>query len=360
MKPDTINKEEFIINVGPLNSLASLTYFLNNRINELNNEYKSGINPKIIWDLRNVMPRYQSMASLTAFLSLAHRLRVFSGQASNAFIRWNPEVLSFWDDIKLLNLSQRYNLIDWPEELIGGYQRDVTNPNTKIIAYPLDINTPSQKDSDNWKDWKDFKRQEIEKDINSRCEEVFRDSKNWEFQRDLRLQVASTSAELIVNSQLHGKSMAFFGIQRTSKRITVAVCDAGIGFINSLQKKNREWSNLRKLTDIEAIFIGSLENLREMGLRRAINKILDVGGYVLIYSGNAEIYWNDFIWENAKNNYNPNEYLIPSIEKILGSPLKGKADLDKKEKGYYRIWKYIILGTRISFEINLDEYKNKI
>ena len=133
MSQDTINKNEFIINVGPLNSLASFNYFLSGQINLLNKEFKNGMNPKVVWDLRNVIPRFQNMATLTAFLSLAHKLRVFSGKASNALIHWNPEILSFWDDIKLFNVSEEYNMIDWPKELLGGYQGGKTNPNTKII-----------------------------------------------------------------------------------------------------------------------------------------------------------------------------------------------------------------------------------
>lgn len=345
-----------IINVGPLNGLASLTYFLSKPLANLSREYVSGRHPEVIWDLRNVIPRYQSMATLTAFLSLAHRLRLFTGHAQQALLHWNPRILSFWSDISFLELSRKYDLIDWPEELIGGYPSDVTNPNSLIIDYPLDSQIPDQSNIEEWKEWKDNKREEVKEQLMLRCNRLFAGSRKFNIPSKLKDQIAITAAELIVNSQLHGRSMAFLGMQRTSKRITVAVCDAGIGFVNSLQKQSRQWSRLEGLRNIEAILIGSIENTREMGLRRAIDMTVQIGGHVLIFSNDVEVRWDGSLWENAKESLPVERYTVPDILTILGDPVTGTLNSEQKLNGYYRDWQPGLRGTRISFEIDFDNY----
>ena len=358
MKQSDTSQNVFSINVGPLNGLAALTYYLAEQFKLLNRDYASGKNPEVIWDLRNVMPRYQNMATLTAFLSLAHRLRSFTGHAHGALLSWNPRVLSFWSDIAFLDLSMKYDLIAWPEKLIGGYPSKVTNPNTIIVDFPNDTNIPDKSDILEWKAWKDNKREEVKEQLMLKCSRLFEKSSKYRLPSKLRDQIAITSAELIVNSLLHGNSMAFLGIQRTSKRITVAVCDAGIGFVNSLQKQNRQWSQLKELNHVDAIFIGSLENMREMGLRRAIDMTVNVGGHVLVLSNDAEVRWDGELWERAKNSLHPERYVAPNIREIFGEPASSTVNIDTKLNGYYRLWRTGLRGTRISFEIDFDRYKD--
>ena len=109
---------EMPINVGPLNGLASLVYHLAPALAEVSREFSRGRQPDVIWDLRNAIPGHQSMATLTAFLSIAHRLRQFTGHAHRVLLHWNPKVLSFWSDIRFLELSKKYDLFLWLRHLL--------------------------------------------------------------------------------------------------------------------------------------------------------------------------------------------------------------------------------------------------
>jgi hypothetical protein len=359
MNQTTINQNEFVVSVGPLNSLSSLMYHLAEPLTSLNREFVSGKNPDVIWDLRNVMPGQQNMASLTAFLSLAHRLRLFTGRAQEVLLEWKPKVLSFWSDIGFLDLSRKYDLIKWPEQLIGGFPSNVTNPNTIIIDYPSETNIPDQADNEEeWKKWKDETREEVKAQLMLKCSRLFEKSRNFKLPTRLRDQITITSSELVLNSILHGKSMAFLGMQRTSKRISVSVCDAGIGFVNSLQKQSRDWSKIKDMKNIEAILIGSIENTREMGLRRSIDMTVQVGGYVEIFSNDAEMRWRTELWEKAKNSLPPERYVVPDMQLILGDPVHGTATAEQKRMGYYRTWQQALRGTRISFDIDFSNFED--
>jgi hypothetical protein len=116
------------------------------------------------------------------------------------------------------------------------------------------------------------------------------------------------------------------------------------------------------MSDIEAIFIGSVENTREMGLRRAIDAVVRMNGHVIITSNNAYIRWEHNLWERATESMNrflENPHEFSTIHNILGPPVTGSLSDEKKHLGYHRIWPEGLRGTRITFEIDFKEY-NKV
>jgi len=349
------------INTGPLNGLSSLTYYIAKPLHEFSVGFSSGRFERIEWDMTNIVPLHQSMVTLTAFLAICHRLRVFTGCPQSVKLNWNPRILAFWNDISFLSITNRYDLIEWPEELMGGFPSKVTNPNTIIIDFPFNDDVPDQADLESWKEWKDSTRERVKQELLLRCGSLFLETKTKpKFPSKFKDQVAITSAELVVNALLHGKSTAFIGLQRSSSGITISVCDCGYGFLSSLRKPGRPWASFEKLTNIQAITIGSLENTREMGLRRAISSVVNFGGHVLIASNNAEIRWERSMWNDVRTtdlSFLKNPIRLPNTESLLGPEIKAKVSNEQKQKGYYRTWPYGLRGTRISFELDFKKYE---
>jgi hypothetical protein len=57
---------------------------------------------------------------------------------------------------------------------------------------------------------------------------------------------------------LHGNDVAFVGVQRSSRGVTMAICDSGIGFPKSM-KNNFEWLKQKpQLPHTKAIILASL------------------------------------------------------------------------------------------------------
>jgi hypothetical protein len=316
-----------------------------------------GERPEVVWDLRHVEPTHMSMAGLTAFLSVAHRLRQFTDHAQPARVVWNPEIFAFWDDISLFRISQQYDLLKWPEGIIGGYSPGQTNPNTELLVVPYE-NVPDRTvNIDYWKTWKDSVRQKFKEDLLLRCGRLFQPSRrSGDFPQELLDNVAVACAELVVNSLLWGRSTAFVGLQRSGKGITVAVCDSGVGFITSI----RGQSKLRAMNSkdhAEALAIGAVVNRREYGLRRVINTVIKNGGWVIMSSFDTEIHWKDSLWERAKagaGRIEESALDLKGLMNAIGSPVRGKPTLDDRESGYCKAWDYGLRGTRITFEIPLS------
>lgn len=345
------------INVGPLNGLGSFCLYTARALKEFSDLYMEGEHPEVEWDLRNVEPTHMSMAGLTAFLSTAHRLRQFTDHAQPARVVWNPEIFAFWDDISLFRISQQYDLLKWPEGIIGGYAPGQTNPNTKLLVVPYE-NVPDRKvDLEYWKTWKDSVRQKFKDDLLLRCGRLFRPSRGTgEFPEGLRDNVAVACAELVVNSLLWGQSTAFVGLQRSRTGITAAVCDSGVGFIGSIQEQSK-LRGLHYKDHVEALALGAVVNRREYGLRRVINTVIKNGGWVIMSSFDAEIHWKNSLWERAKMGAGRTEDYsldLKGLMKAIGSPVRGKPTLDDRENGYGRVWDYGLRGTRITFEIPLS------
>lgn len=358
--------QPFRINVGPLTGIGSLCQYAAPQLQSLNDAYRAGALPEVEWDLRQVEPRRMSMLSLTAFLSLAERLRRFLGHPARARVSWNPQVLGFWSDIDFLKIAEEYRLLDWtPADVVGGFARGKTNPHTKILAFPFENDVPDKRsDLQGWRSWKDNTRQSLMAYLELRCGELFgfgRDQ-HWQtsttFDRKDSDQLANTTAELIVNALLWGQSTAFVGLQRSPSGITVTVSDGGRGFLRTVQEREREKPLCQRpiQSSLDALLYGSLINVSDWGLRRAIDTVTRRGGWVDLTSSEAAIRWRLESWEQARARFQqgPNgRFHLPKSETILG-PKKQISQEQKDREGYYQIWPAGLRGSRISFEIPLS------
>ena len=337
------------INVGPLSSFNSLNLYIGPQLTKLRNDYMHGRQTIPIWDLRHISPKAASISALVAFLSISKRIRDFIGKPIEVKSYWQPEFQGFLADIGFIHIAQYFDLYDWGGHL-GGFVSGKTNPNTKIFFYsdlPGDF-----KDQDEVNDWKDLKRQEIKHSLLLRLSNLF-DSKTFQEHWTERLEavLTITSAELIVNSLLHGNDVAFVGVQRTSKRISACVCDSGIGFPKSMRKNHRKLMN-DSINHCTALMLASLLSKNKIGLYRAIDDVIATGGHVIFSSFDAEIRWQEEIWNNALTALNEKGLEGISLND-LGEPTEGFMERENIEKGYYKNYKTFLIGSRITFEIPL-------
>lgn len=339
--------EDIIINVGPLNSFASLGFHVGDGLTMFNDNFIHGKESRIIWNFNKLEQYSINMATLTAFLSVAYRLRKFSNQPQKMAIDWKPPVLAFLTDVSFFNIAQQLDLFTWDDRLIGGFNTGKTNPNTEIFIFE-NLSIVEKDFLEEWKKWKDENRQDLHYYISSKCERIFNpENQSYLFSQKLVDTISSTTTELALNSVMHGRESAFIGAQRSSERITVSVCDCGVGFINSLRKLNNNLDS--SISHIQGILIGSIINKKDYGLLEAIQSVINYGGWVIISSFDCEICFRQSLWSKVKG-LSIDEIINSKIEDILGVQVK-KITIEDKEKGYWRQLYKSLRGTRITFEI---------
>lgn len=339
---------EKIINVGPLKSFGSLSFYLGTQLDELRESYIKGEKVIPVWDLRNISPYGVSISALTAFLSISKKIRDFIGQPIKILIHWQPDFQGFLSDIGFVQIAKEFDLYDW-QGMLGGYKMGNTNPKTKIFYYS---NLPEidKNDLDQIIEWKDTKRQEIKHSIVFRLSNLFDSKYLYEtWSQHLESVLTITAAELVVNSLLHGNEIAFVGVQRSRTGITTAICDSGVGFPKSLKFNSKNTSIFKNLTHFQALVLASLQSKNKIGLFRAIDDVIGTEGYVIMSSFNTEIRWEHDYWEQAKSL--DNKFKIVENEKTLGEPLSGYANMERVLKGYHKIFDSSLVGSRITFEI---------
>lgn len=348
--------ERLEIHLGHLRSVPSLWVRIAPALRRFSELYNSGVDPVVVYDLTGLVPRRMGISALTVFLAIAHRLRKFSVSPPQALIKWDPNILSFWDDISFLQITQDCDLLRWPEGMIGGYVPGKTNPHTKILMFPLAA-PDSGRSGEYVAKWKHEARTEIRDQLLLRCGQIFRSTGRAGVSAELRDQIAITGAELAVNSLLHGDAVPFVGLQRSTRGITVSVADSGRGFLRSMQERTR----LPETTmpdAMHALVFGSFVNRDEMGLRRAIQIILKCGGWITMSSGDGEVVWRRSNW-SAIDDIVRDDELTPELGRkvvsALGPPLRGRVDPDAVDYGYHRQWSTPLRGTRIAFEISFEK-----
>ena len=351
--------DELKVNVGPLWSFASLAFHTGGRIRQLTQEYLRGSQKDILWDLRNVEPKRMRMSALTAFLSLAWMVRNLTGRPQRVLVEWKPEVLGFWNDIDLFRISDDLDLFVWPEGIRGGFLSDRTNPNTKILLFAY--RAPDAIDSKQLGDWKKSARQSLKDEFLKRCVSVFEERRKRPqiFTPTVRDSVAFTTAELVLNSLLHGRDFAFVGLQRTARGVTVAACDSGKGFKQSLNANYHLSGEVKVKRDIDAVLFGSLMNIYEVGLRSAIDEVVRSSGWVVIASGSAEISWSLSLYRNAISMLSETTVRspvdMPKAEELIGQPVAHSIHPEERKMGFSRIISAGLPGSRVAFEIRLTQ-----
>lgn len=348
----------FSIDVGPLRSIGSFYLHVARRLPEYNNLFREGKAPVVEWDLTNVSSPSINMAALTAFISLAARLRKFTEYSHVAKINWQPKTFGFWHDISFFELVKNLDLFKWPEGMVGGYESEKTNPHSKILIYPYIQNEiPNKNQLNLWKEWKDSTREMVKEDLLLRCNNLFAESQNIpSLPTKLKTQIAVTSSELVVNSLLHGNETAFVGLQRTSKRISVVVSDCGRGFLSSLHENFPTLVHEKQIkNNIESLIFGSLINKHEFGLKQAITDVVNIeNSSVSIYSCDTEIHWKKDMWDMALELSHDNNLLINDIIGKMPTKVTKKPSYEEMKYGFYRIWREGIRGARVCFEISVE------
>lgn len=343
-----------VLEPGPLYSLSSLSYHVAGTLKRFSKEYARGAGPpRAAWDLRGLHAGTMSMAALTAFLALAHRVRQFSATAPTAGLRWDPAVFGFLEDTGFLRIVDRLDLIRFPESILGGYGDHVgrINPATTFMYFPYE-SAPAYSDQQAWRSWKDANRAELASEIQTYAAQVFRPRRGGlRFPLELESSVTGAGAELAVNSILWGGVPAFIGIQRSPGRITFAVCDAGAGFLESLNDSARRGTALRVSDHVEGLLVGSVLNRREYGLRRLIQDVIRAGGWVDMWSYDAQVVWRQDNWTRCRYAETADEAISVAGPLITGRP--------PKEEGFRRRVPLGVRGVRVSFEIPLSPELDK-
>lgn len=347
--------DRFAINVGPLTSVSSLASRVGDRLQEFGRLYRSGVLPEVEWDLREVVSGRMNMAALTSLLALIDRMYRFLQRPQTAHLKYDPDVFAFWNDISFVELAEKCGGIQWNPDVVRSCRRGGTNPNTKLFVVPLMHRAPDKADLEQWKNWKDALRREVKDRLLLRCGPLLESDQPGQIREVLSL-AAIAAAELVVNALLWGRATAFVGLQRSGAGITISVCDAGSGLLTSLTEKRStaEGEHLPLFkTDVDAILVASLMNVRAYGLRRAITSVVENGGWVLVSSGTSEVQWRERSWVRAidlAQTVGGKLREFPDSWNILEKRLRGTPASHYPE-GYYYKADGSLRGSRISFEI---------
>jgi len=341
--------KEQIINVGSLSSLSNLNYHLTKELKILRESYLNGNGNIPIWDLTNLTPKKVSFAALTTFLSISKTIRDFIGKPIEIKVLWHPDFQGFLSDIDFLKISSEFDLYDW-KGMLGGFDTNKTSPNTRIFYYS-DIPTFNYTDIDKIIEWKDIKREEFKRSISFRLKPIF--DNNYfidQWNKELEAIFTTTISELVVNSLIHGRSIAFVGVQRTRKGITTCICDSGIGFLNSLKKYKPELIEPLDNSNLKAILYSSFHSKNKIGLYRAICDVIKSEGFINISSFDSEILWKPEIWNYIDKYKSLEEILKLDIYKS-NFYINDYVDLETLNKGYFKKYNHFLMGSRITFEI---------
>lgn len=353
--------KDFIIKVGPLNSLNSLYSFLGPAMQEIRNRFVHGNFTEIKFDLRNLVYQKINISALTAFISTSRKIREATGKPIELLFNWEPQIFAFLTDIGFFSISKVLDIFYWDLRIVGGFKSGVTNPNTKIL-YFSDKSAMDATDNLSFEDLVSYKsalKQKIMPNFVLRCSEIMSD-----FHPTLINTVTNSAIELIVNALVHGQDVAVVGLQRSSKRITVSVSDGGIGFRRSIIKTFGQ--NYIGINHSQALLIGSLIQKKEHGLRLAIEEVLNFDnvyipqdlwineGWVVLSSYDCELRWQKANWMFAKKEFDSLASVseLPATEKILGNPIV-KIESQDVASGYWKMHNVSLVGTRVTFEIPL-------
>ena len=346
------------VDPGPLTSISAFYRWSIKPLHMLTDLIREGHDIDIEWDLRSVEFQRINLGALTTFLSTAYRVRGFVSRTPLLLLTWNPRILGFLSDVSFFSIARDLDICKFQEEMLGGFDVGATNPNTGIMAFPFARPPAFDQETPRWQRWKDKQRMTYTLELLKRANNIF-DSRNRKLglPESAKNLVATSAAELILNSMLWGGSPAFVGMQRSSKRISVVVADSGQGFLHSIYS-NRQKNDLPTIAShSDALVYASMINNRDFGLRKVINLIAENGGWVEMSSYSSELRWSYPAWDVVRTNFPlivARELdLVDLIQRAFGDEA-GNATREKKLQGYYRKWSRGIRGARVSFEYPLE------
>lgn len=346
-----------ILSPGPLTSFNNLAYNLATQLGEIRLIYLSGSTPKVELDLSDMQQGLINISVIGSLLSICKQVSRTLGYPIPTKFSLNPFIQTFLNHIDFFQIARKLNILIWDEKTVGGFWPNKFNPHTKLLYYDNIFNSIEFLTTEEINKVKSYYKQEIGPNFSLRCSNIFKG-----FNSKLEYTVENTALELIANSLIHAKDIAIVAVQRTSKKIIISVCDSGIGFKNSLKYSYPHLIYNKNIDNLKAIFVGSLIQEHQHGLRKAISEIIQYDefelesrykGSVLISSYDAEIKWLKPNWElaiqYAENNNLHQEF--PSFSQIFGD--KDQYISNEQPNGFWRKYNISLVGTRIVFEIPL-------
>jgi hypothetical protein len=342
----------FSLPVGGLDGLGSLSYNLARPLKEYTRRYRdSRRQPEVgfvaaEWDLRRVESKQINIAALTAFIAIAHRLRLFTDHAAQARLTWDPGVLHFFRSTGALDLFRNYDLVSFSDDDLAGYTRDLAkvNPSTRFMILDKTAEFGALTAAE-FTTWKDEARRQLAAELHDYTRALFRPSKSLTLNPSVERQVVSASAELCLNANFWGRSPAVIGLQRSRVGISVAVADCGHGMLATLRHR------LPVANHAAATLVAAIYNRRDYGLCRVIEEISALpNGWVSIWSFDSELVVKRPLWDHIKD-LNP-------IDVSRNLPLRvshGRLDEAARRTGYLREWSAGIRGVRVAFEVSFRD-----
>jgi hypothetical protein len=105
--------------------------------------------------------------------------------------------------------------------------------------------------------------------------------------------------------------------------------------------------------DVDALVNASLMTRDEIGLRKAIDNIVDSDVYIILSSVDCELRWAKNNWQTANDNFNFENFKskLQTAKDVLGNEIDYNANPSEYKKGFYRNFNSKLKGTRITFEI---------
>ncbi|MCX6879288.1 MAG: hypothetical protein NTW21_36615 [Verrucomicrobia bacterium] len=324
---------DFLLNPGRLLSLTGLHYNLAPKLADLSDLFRIGETPKVIWDLRSAVPGRQSLSALTSLAAICKTVGDYIGLPSIVLHSLDPEILKFWCDVGFIRITRENRSLDWNPNHILEYSSTAPSTNTGIIQISSDPQPPESSKTQHY-EWKDLKRLRYSSLFVVRTSMMLQQAG---VPATASQEIAVFASELVLNSVTHGKSTAFIAFQDSRRAVSVSVCDAGIGFRNSIRRKSFSIPIDDSFDDLDAIFTGCFVNRQGVGLRGAIDFVVGQMGTVLLSSEKGELLWTEKNWlplRNANSKQRDNAHYIPlRIREHLGDPHQGSVSPAESVRG---------------------------
>jgi len=282
---------------------------------------------EVLWDLREIeygrrgitgRPPF-SIAGLAALVATALTVRKtlvrHEGVQPSSKVRWNKSLQAFWNEIRFFEVVADSGCFLFPSGMIGGFsgEQALASKSTRLIWCPRPAYVPPI-GLDNileWTKWKDDTRASIAEMIGQPIADLyglsFSEIESWG--NSLESNVLTATTELVLNSWVWGESDAVLGLQRAYSRsqdrdrVTVAVCDGGMGFVRAMSKDRRE-RPVRGLPPtppdaVDALAIACMRNKSRNGLRGVITDVINTNGWVKLFSDSGEMSIERPLWERV-------------------------------------------------------------
>lgn len=315
------------------------------------------------WKLDELPAKGVNLPALTAFLSYAYLVSSNFKESIPTMLRYDEYLNSFLNHISFFSIAKEKNILFYNEMIIEGKReiRDHFNP-AKIILIDGNYKNVNYNDTSELHKLKSIVLDKKKHEIETKILDLFIDKDLDYIHPEFIQHLSELSAEISSNSLIHGGSAAFIGMQRieswVNKKLRIIICisDNGVGFLKSFTKSQPWATNIGINSNLDAIYNACMiTKSYEPGLRDVIGQVVnDYTGYVNICSMESEIHWSKESWDSANTIFKQD--ISQTIIQKASVALKNTSIARQEEyrRGFYRIHKDFLPGTRVTFELNID------